>query len=257
MSDEKDAPAWCKQQEIILKKWSEEAMAYRYMHDRSYKHFAKLHMNFSLPVIIISTIAGTANFATGSFPAQYREWVSIATGGLGLLASMITTIAQFLKIPEMLETHRASSTDFAKFSRNIRVELSLPVRERTTSGREFINQCRLEMEQLMEKAPDISLSLVKAFGSRFKKKEFHMPDIIDLTSVEIYDDIDEANRLVSHEKRKVEDAARRMLEEKEKTKVSVLNVSESLSNFMTNLTDTVQKTSLEIEKEMEGEKKEE
>ena len=95
---------------------------------------------------------------------------------------------------------------------------------------------------------------MKAFGSRFE--EFHMPDIIDLTSVEIYDDIDEANRLANHEKRKVEDAARRMLEEKEKTKVSVLNVSESLSNFMTNLADTVEKTSAEIEQEMEGEKKE-
>ena len=47
-----------------------------------------------------------------------------------------------------------------------------------------------------------------------------------------------------------------MLEEKEKTKVSVLNVSESLSNFMTNLADTVEKTSAEIEQEMEGEKKE-
>ena len=173
-----------------------------------------------------------------------RPWAGVG--------SAITTIAQFLKIPETLETHRASSTDFAKFSRNIRVELSLPVRERTTSGREFINQCRVEMEQPAEKAPDISLSLVKAFGSRFKKKEFHMPDIIDPTSVEIYDDIDEANRLANHEKQKSEDAARLMLEEKEKTKVSVLNVSESLSNFMTNLTDTVKKTSVEIEQEMEG-----
>jgi hypothetical protein len=257
MSEEKDAPAWCKQQEIILKKWSEEAMAYRYMHDRSYKHFARLHMNFSLPVIIISTVAGTANFATGSFPAEYREWVSIATGGLGLMASMITTIAQFLKIPEMLETHRASSTDFAKFSRNIRVELSLPVRERSTGGREFINQSRLEMEQLMEKAPDISLSLVRAFGSRFKKKEFHMPDIIDLTSVEIYDDIDEANRLAHDAEKKVQVAARRMLEEKERAQVSVSNVSESLSSFMTSLSGAVEKTSAEIETEMRGEKKEE
>ena len=76
----RDAPAWCKQQEIILKKWSEEAMAYRYMHDRSYKHFAKLHMNFSLPVIIISTIAGTPTSrqapsppSTGSGSASRRE----------------------------------------------------------------------------------------------------------------------------------------------------------------------------------------
>ena len=61
-------PKWVKQQELILKKWSEEAAAFRFMHDRSYKRFARLHMNFSLPVIILSTIAGTANFSTGSFP---------------------------------------------------------------------------------------------------------------------------------------------------------------------------------------------
>ena len=80
----------------------EEASAYRFMHDRSYKKFASLHMYFSLPVIIISTIAGTANFATGSFPESLRAYVSLATGGLGLIASMITTVGQFMKIPEMI-----------------------------------------------------------------------------------------------------------------------------------------------------------
>ena len=186
---------WCKQQELILKRWSEEAQSYSYMHDRSYKRYARLHMNFSLPVIILSTISGTANFATNSFPEAYRGYVSLATGSINLCAGIITTIAQFMKIPEMLESHRASSTDFAKFSRNIRVELSLPVQERTMCGREFINQCRMEMEQLYEKAPDINLKLVRQFGSKFRNKEFHMPAIIDLQSVDIFEDQEEQGRI--------------------------------------------------------------
>ena len=242
---------WHPQQELILKKWSEEASAYRFMHDRSYKKFASLHMYFSLPVIIISTIAGTANFATGSFPESLRAYVSLATGGLGLIASMITTVGQFMKIPEMLEQHRASSTDFAKFSRNIRIELALPIKERTMTGREFIQKCRAEMENLMERSPDISLSLVKQFGSRFKKKELHMPDIIDLSTVEIYEDAEEIERLQKHSNKQIELAAQRLIKQKEDTQVRVSHISDHLSNFMTDFTNSVQDTKQSIEDELE------
>lgn len=239
--------SWHPQQELILKKWSEEASAYRFMHDRSYKKFAALHMYFSLPVIIISTIAGTANFATGSFPENLRSYVSLATGGLGLVASMITTVGQFMKIPEMLEQHRASSTDFAKFSRNIRIELALPIKERTVSGREFINQCRSTMENLMERSPDISLSLVRKFGIRFKKKAMHVPDIIDLSSVEIYEDRDEADRLANNAKKEIELAAQRIVREKEETEIRVSHVSDNLSNFMSGFRSSVEDTAQKIE----------
>ena len=240
-------PKWVKQQELILKKWSEEAAAFRFMHDRSYKRFARLHMNFSLPVIILSTIAGTANFSTGSFPVEYREYVSLATGGINLIAGMITTIAQFMKIPEMLEAHRASSNDFAKFSRNIRVELSLPIRERTCTGREFLEKCRSEMEVLMERAPDISLSLVRSFQYKFKKKELHMPDIIDLTTVDIFEDVEELNRLKTSKEQEIRLAANKLLEEKEKTQVHMGNVTNSLTSFMSNLTQSVQRDMDDIE----------
>ena len=249
--------SWHPQQELILKKWSEEAMAYRYMHDRSYKHFASLHMYFSLPVIIISTIAGTANFATGSFPESMQQYVSLATGGLGLIASMITTVGQFMKIPEMLEQHRASSTDFAKLSRNIRIELALPIRERTCSGREFIHQCRTDMENLMERSPDIGLWLVKRFGNQFKKKEMHMPDIIDLSRVEIYEDVDEAQRLAEHSEKQIEMAAERLLREKEDTKVRVSHISDNLSNFMTGFTSSAMNASNDFKEDIEQKLEEE
>ena len=53
-----------------------------------------------------------------------------------LAAGLITTVAQFLRVSELLEGHRAASIAYSKFSRDISVELSLPIRERTTNGRD-------------------------------------------------------------------------------------------------------------------------
>jgi hypothetical protein len=245
-----NSESWCRQQEIILKKWSEEAASYRYLHDRSFKKFQGLHFYYSLPVIILSTIAGTANFATGSFPAAWREYVSLTTGGLNLMAGMITTIAQFIKIPEMLESHRAASNDFARISRNIRVELSLPVRERSCSGREFLTQTRQDLEALMERAPDISLSLLRTFSSKFRKKDITMPDIIDLSTVEIFDDLDEMKRHKETMETQINDAAARMVEEKEKTKLNVGSAVEHLSTFMSRMSTSIEDKTHRIESDL-------
>lgn len=236
MDDEKSVPVvWHAQQELILKQWSEQAMSYRYLHDRSYKNFSSLHVKFSLPVIILSTIAGTANFATGSFPEAWREYVSLATGGINLVAGMITTIAQFMKIPEMLEAHRASANDFGKLARKIKVELSLPIRERSVNGRDFIQNCRDEMEILMERAPDISLKHLRTFSGKFRKKNITMPDIIDLSKVEVYTDHEEVNRIEKQRKEAIEGAAKAMIEKEQKTQIQVSHVADNLQMFMNSI----------------------
>ena len=185
--DDDDKNIWHPQQEIILARWSEEAASYRYMHDRAYKNFQSKNMWFSLPVIILSTIAGTANFSQGSVPVDYREYMALGTGFINLMAGLITTVSQFLKVGENLEGHRAASIDFGKLSRNIAVELSLPTNERSATGRNFLGKCRIEMERLMEKSPDISLTLIKKFGKKFNNSKFHKPNILEINSVEIFE----------------------------------------------------------------------
>ena len=129
---------WHGQQENILKKWSEIGSSYRFMHDRAFLYYEKQNFRFALPVIVISTITGTANFAQASFPESWQSYVPLFAGFLNLSAGLITTVAQFLRVSELLEGHRAASIAYSKFSRNISVELSLPVDERSCGGREFI-----------------------------------------------------------------------------------------------------------------------
>lgn len=182
---------WHDQQEHILKKWAETSSSYRYLHDRSHLMYSQKNLWFAIPVIVISTVTGTANFAQSSFPDGMRKSAPAIIGTFNLIAGLITTIAQFLRVSELLESHRVASISFGKLARNISVELSLPVTERNMNGSEFLSQCRNEIDKLIEQSPSIPLKILKAFDKKFKEHDFIKPDILDITSVDIYVNNDE------------------------------------------------------------------
>ena len=128
---------WHPQQAGILKIWGEVAATYRYLHFMSYHKYKKMSMRFTIPIIIISTVTGTANFAQGTFPTSAQSTLPLVIGGLNLIAAIATTIAQFLKVNELMEAHRVSAATYGKMSRHMRLELSLPPEERSMTGHEF------------------------------------------------------------------------------------------------------------------------
>jgi len=198
MSNEKKEDVelvWHDQQENILKKWGEIGSSYRFMHDRAFLKYEAQNLRFALPVIILSTITGTANFAQASFPESWQSFVPLFAGFLNLSAGLITTIAQFLRVSELLEGHRAASIAYSKFARNISVELSLPKDERSCSGRDFIANSRMELDRLIEQSPNIPLEIVKLFGKKFQNNAFVKPDILEITGVEVYKDSEKDKRL--------------------------------------------------------------
>lgn len=194
---------WHRQQEHILKKWSEIGSSYRFMHDRAYIKFQSRNLKFALPVIVISTITGTANFAQPSFPEEWQTYVPLVIGFFNLLAGLITTISQFLRVSELLEGHRAATIAYSKLSRNISVELSLPREERNNDGAEFVNNCRTELDRLIEQSPNIPMDILKNFGKKFNKKEINKPDILDITPVDIF--IDEEKDTIDKKLKDIQD----------------------------------------------------
>jgi len=185
---------WHPQHHNILKEWAEIGYSYRYLHDKAFIYYSKQNLRFALPVIIISTLTGTANFAQQSFPKDWQTTTPLIIGTFNLVAGLITTIAQFLRVSELLEGNRSASIGYDKFSRNIAVELSLPIKERELSGSEFITKCRLELDKLIEQSPNIPQHIIHKFSKRFEKKAFFKPNILDINPIQIYIDDDEEER---------------------------------------------------------------
>lgn len=178
---------WHNQHEVILKGWGESCSCYRYLHYKAYQKFKMASMRFTLPIIIISTVTGTANFAQETFPVDWRIYVPAIIGTFNLFAAILTTVAQFLKVSELLESHRVSSIHYGKLARSIRLELTLPISERAHDGSNMVEICRSEYDRLIEQSPPVPGDVLKLFDQNYKDKNVTMPEIITVRAINPYD----------------------------------------------------------------------
>lgn len=161
---------WTQGHEKILIDWADKAMCYRWLHARSHQRFSRINTYFTIPVIIMSTLTGTANFAQDRVAEEYRGYYSMGVGFINILAGIITTIQQFLKIAELNEGHRVSAISWDKFYRKIKVELSKPVLERQNIT-DFLKTCTEEFDRLMETSPIIQKHTIELFQKTFSHRK--------------------------------------------------------------------------------------
>lgn len=214
MNEEKKLPKiWHPQQEKILKSWGEAAACYRYMHYQAYCSYKKLSMKFTIPLIIVSTVTGTANFAQETFPPSVQPFVPSAIGGLNLITAIATTIMQFLKINELMEGHRVASVQYGKVSRTIRLELTLPLSERTLNGTNMIENMRTEYDRLIEQSPNVPKKMIDAFEREFPDDNaFFKPEIMHIQPITPFKAIQE-NKVITKLKDAVGGVAKRELKQ--------------------------------------------
>jgi hypothetical protein len=118
----------------------------------------------------MSTLTGTANFAQNRVPAEYVNAFTIGVGAVNILAGILTTIQQFLKISELNESHRVSSIAWGKFYRNIKVELAKSPSERIPVL-QLLKVSKDEYDRLIETSHSISRSIIQQFKNTFSGGE--------------------------------------------------------------------------------------
>lgn len=180
----KEKNQWNDQHEIILKQWGEASACYRFMHHRSFLLYKRMSLRFTLPVIVLSTITGTANFAQSTLPESVRGAAPSVIGGLNLVAGLIATVMQFLKVNELMENHRTAALSHGLLSRNIRLALALPRPERKKDGLKFVDECKAEYDRLLEQSPAIPMSVLVEFEKEYPYDNvFTKPEILNVRSI--------------------------------------------------------------------------
>ena len=109
--DDNNELSWSQPQEALLRDWAEVAGSYRWLHYKAHMWYKARNLRYMIPLIIMSTVTGTANFAQGTFPSSFN-YVPEIIGGINLIAAVLTTLYQFLKISELMESHRLISINF-------------------------------------------------------------------------------------------------------------------------------------------------
>lgn len=181
-----DINAWHSQYEIILKQWGEMCSSYSWLHDRAYRKYKYLNIYFQVPVVMLNTAAAVISLVNSSYSDQTREYASYAVGIMNILAGSVTAAAQYLKLGEIMENHRKSSIAYDNLCQTIKTELSLPIAERTHTGRELVKICRSEIDKLVNQSRDIPMDVIKEFEKEFGAINIYKPEIIDIQEVTIY-----------------------------------------------------------------------
>ena len=188
---------WKKEEDDLLKDWADKAQCYKWMHLKSHEKYRSKNAWFTIPVIIISTFTGTANFAQDRFPEEYKSMVVMGVGALNIIAGIVTTISQFLKISEMNEAHRVASLSWDKFYRNLKTELAKNPLDRFPPH-EMIKISKEEYDRLVEISPMVPNDVIENFNRTFKRNhDVIRPDLCgELHTTTIYEISEEERKLL-------------------------------------------------------------
>jgi hypothetical protein len=132
-----------------------------------------------IPVIVLSTLTGTANFGLDSLfsdPA-HKKIASLSIGGFGILTGVISTLANFMRYAQGSEAHSVAAISWAKFSRHTSIELALHPNDRIEAFA-FLKMFRIELDRLIEQSPPIPDDIVRSFKQEFRNNsEVKRPEI--------------------------------------------------------------------------------
>lgn len=181
---------WTIEQEKLLAEWADIAMSYRWLHDHAEKHYKRLNYFITIPVIVLSTLTGTASVGLSSVVGDNliaQKYAQLGIGGVSIITGILSTLGNYLRFAQLEESNKNAAMSWSKFHRMIRTELALHP-DRRQDCQDFLKHCRNDLDRLIENAPEIHKIAIEEFHRKIGSiKDFKIPDVIDnLDKTEIY-----------------------------------------------------------------------
>jgi len=158
---------WDQSHEQLCSAIAEESQVNSYLHRKAFEHFAHKSMLFQFPIIILSVLSGSANFISSSFP-DIQKHIVLGVGGLSIGISIISSIAQFLKLSESAESNRISYMAWEKLCSRLTIQLRMKRVDRSDPV-EFITGVETDYLRLLEMSPDLPVKICKDTKARLRK----------------------------------------------------------------------------------------
>lgn len=172
IDDNNSGNGWDESLENIMCELGDEAQINAYLHKKAHEHYTNKNLKYQLPIIILSAVSGTGNFISSYFPT-YSEIIILSIGGVSIITSIISSVAQFLKVSQLSESHRISYLSWEKFHSTIKFELNKR-RKRREKIRDFLSLIIPEYQRLKE----LSANIPKSISDSLKRNKKGMKDMI-------------------------------------------------------------------------------
>ena len=169
MEEERDIH-WSEPLEVLVASEGEKCRGLAWINQQAEVYYSRRANAIAIPVIILSTLAGTASVGSSSLFQGETQISSIVIGLVSIGVGILNTISSYFSWARKAEAHRIAYLQYSKLFSIIRVEMSLP-REERQSAELLLHQIRTGMERLEETTPSPPPSILEEFNRHFKDED--------------------------------------------------------------------------------------
>ena len=164
---------WSNQLENLIAQEGEKARGLAYIHNKCEQIYNRKNNYLTIPIIIASTLAGTASVGSSSLFPDDAKLGSVIIGLISISVGILNTINSYFAFAKKAESHRIAYLQYSKLFSTIAIEMALPRDEREQADH-ILAQLRSTMERLAETTPTPLSDVLDEFNTKFKDK---YPDV--------------------------------------------------------------------------------
>jgi hypothetical protein len=173
---------WNTYTEELLISWADIAKCYTIIYENSYRKYNNINYRFTIPIVIMSTIAGTLSMSISAIvEKEYEKSMQMILGGVNIFTGILGTLQNFFRYAQESESHLSATNDWSKLYRYIKIELSIERKSRRPAN-EFVRYARQEYERLLSNKPVIPKDVIDDFKKKYSKSDIIKPDIMEQVS---------------------------------------------------------------------------
>lgn len=161
---------WSNQLEHLIAAEGEKARGLSWLHQKCEGLYNFKNNFIAIPVIVLSTLAGTASVGSTSLFPDDTKLGSILIGCVSIGVGILNTISSYFNFSKKAEAHRIAYLMYNKLFTTVAVELALPRQERA-QPEQILSQLRSTMERLAETTPSPPQSVIDSFNRHFKDED--------------------------------------------------------------------------------------
>lgn len=161
---------WSEPLETLIAQEGEKCRGLAWIHQRAEGYYSKRNNFIAIPVIVLSTLSGTASVGSSSLFQGETHISSIVIGLVSIGVGILNTISSYFSFSRKAEAHRIAYLSYSKLFQLVSVEMSLPRSERE-EPESLLKKIRDTMERLAETTPTPPDCILTEFNKRFKDED--------------------------------------------------------------------------------------
>lgn len=167
---------WTKRLEKYFCEMGEKSLCLSYLHKKCESRFTKKATYIDLPVIVLSTVAGTLSIGSSGLFQNNEQVASVGIGVLSLFVSVLNTVNSYFAFNRRAENHKICCFQFGKLHRFLEVEMALP-REQRVKAKDLLKFTKEQYERLQEIAPLVPKDIIAVFKKKYRKLDIAKPEV--------------------------------------------------------------------------------